>query len=936
MRAAVGISMALTACWLTGVAAQAPQGAVFRSSVEVLEVDVSVVDGQGKPVADLLSPDFVVTVDGQPRQVVNAEYVSDVSAESQLAGITVDPYVSNNTDRRPGRLIAIVIDQNNMTNDRLRGSLNATKKFISSLAPNDRVALMTIPSPGPRVDFTTNHRQIQDALANAVGSGDMERGRFNVSNYEALAFAENNDAMAIQRMLFRLCGDSNPQALAACNGDVEQDALQLAQRVRMQTTESVSALGALLKNLREVEGSKSLVLLSQGLMLEGSHSEAGALAQLAAEARVSVNVLLFDWNPNGASERMVSATQPQDRDLREAGLNTLASRSRGALFRVATNPDYSFERITAELAGHYMLGVEPSTSDRDGKQHDIKVQVRRKGTEVRARQQFQYVTRAPNTWSRDDLMGRVLRSPSSATQIPMRVTTYTYRDNAPQSQKIKLVVAAELEPATTGPVDVAIGHAVYDDLGRAVDVGQERKIFSANTDRPLRYELALLVDPGRYRFRLAAIDLAGNSGSVEREVTALRASGQDIVLGDLMLASVRDTQGGSIRPPVVLKVDDGQLETFTELYANSPGALDQAQASFEVAEGPDSPALKSNPAPFRSRPDGQSAAASTNVDVGALPPGRYVVRAVITASGRTVGQIVRPFLLLPNAHPASQPAAVTGPAARGATTTVMAVPGSDSGLIGRQGGFAREDVLKPEMLRATVDAMEKNHPLAKSALAKARNGQFEGTALMALDAGDPAAGAILRGLEFLTKGQIDPAATQFGVALRNAPDSALASFYLGACYAAVGKDREALTNWERARAAQLALPALPVVMAEAYLRLGQPAQAVQPLVDALSRQPQNDPLRKSLAVAQSRLGQHELAYATVQPYLERNAGDADALMVALQAIYQIHAEGKSIGSPEQDHAAAVLYAKAYAAANGPNQALVDKWLQFLTTTSGAK
>src|SRR5205085_5038393 len=111
--------------------------------------------------------------------------------------------------------------------------------------------------------------------------------------------------------------------------------------------------------------------------------------------------------------------------------------------------------------------------------------------------------------------------------------------------------------------------------------------------------------------------------------------------------------------------------------------------------------------------------------------------------------------------------------------------------------FRREDVLKPEMLRAVFDAMDKSHPSAKAALSKARNGQLEGTALMALDAGDQTAGALLRGLEFLTKGQLDPAATQFGVALRSAADSPLASFYLGACYAAAGRDRDALTNWER-------------------------------------------------------------------------------------------------------------------------------------------
>jgi tetratricopeptide (TPR) repeat protein len=245
-------------------------------------------------------------------------------------------------------------------------------------------------------------------------------------------------------------------------------------------------------------------------------------------------------------------------------------------------------------------------------------------------------------------------------------------------------------------------------------------------------------------------------------------------------------------------------------------------------------------------------------------------------------------------------------------------------------------VLKPEMLRAVFDMMGKAHPLAKGALAKARGGQLEGTALMALDAGDQGAGAVLRGLEFLSKGQLDPAATQFGVALRNVPDSALASFYLGACYAAAGKDREALTNWERARAAQVPLPGVAVIIAEAWLRLDQPQQALAPLADALAKQPQNDALRRDLAVAQSRVGQHEQAYATVTPFLTRNPSDADALMVALQAIYQVHAEGKAIETAEQDIANAEKYAHVYALTGGPNQALVEKWLQFLAAAQPAK
>ena len=117
--------------------------------------------------------------------------------------------------------------------------------------------------------------------------------------------------------------------------------------------------------------------------------------------------------------------------------------------------------------------------------------------------------------------------------------------------------------------------------------------------------------------------------------------------------------------------------------------------------------------------------------------------------------------------------------------------------------FKKEDVLTPEMLRAAFDVIDKNHPAAKAAVARARSGKIEGTAMMALDAGDQNAGSMLRGLELLMKGDLNPAANQFGVALRNAPDAPIASFFLGACYAAAGRDKEAVSAWQRAHAAKL-------------------------------------------------------------------------------------------------------------------------------------
>ena len=230
--------------------------------------------------------------------------------------------------------------------------------------------------------------------------------------------------------------------------------------------------------------------------------------------------------------------------------------------------------------------------------------------------------------------------------------------------------------------------------------------------------------------------------------------------------------------------------------------------------------------------------------------------------------------------------------------------------------FKKEQVLTPEMLRAAFEVIDKNHPAAKAAIARARSGKIEGTAMMALDAGDQSAGSILRGIELLMKGDLNPAANQFGVALRNAPDAPIASFFLGACYAAAGRDKEAVSAWERARAAKLQLPALQVILADGLLRLGQPADALEPLREALDRQPQNDDIRRNLAVAQSHLGLHEQAYPTIVPFLDRNPNDADALMIALHALYQVHIEGKTIGSADEDKAKAATYARAYADCEG--------------------
>ena len=60
-------------------------------------------------------------------------------------------------------------------------------------------------------------------------------------------------------------------------------------------------------------------------------------------------------------------------------------------------------------------------------------------------------------------------------------------------------------------------------------------------------------------------------------------------------------------------------------------------------------------------------------------------------------------------------------------------------------------------------------------------------------------------------------------------------------------------------------------------------------------------------------------------YIARHPGDHEALLVTVHAIYAARVEGRPLLGGNQDRERMVTYARAYAAAKGPHEALVG-WL----------
>src|SRR5512134_3547084 len=65
MRWVAAVAIALSCVSLTGRA----QEPVFRAGVDLVTVDAIVVDDDGRPVTGLTADDFLLTVDGKPRQI---------------------------------------------------------------------------------------------------------------------------------------------------------------------------------------------------------------------------------------------------------------------------------------------------------------------------------------------------------------------------------------------------------------------------------------------------------------------------------------------------------------------------------------------------------------------------------------------------------------------------------------------------------------------------------------------------------------------------------------------------------------------------------------------------------------------------------------------------------------------------------------------------
>ena len=963
------------------------QPPTFRTGVELVTVDVSVLDRQGLPLRDLTPTDFMVTVGGKPRRVVSAEFVDMAAARKASTPAPDGVPVSSNEGAGIGRQFVFIVDQPTLETGNARHVATAAARFFTNLTFADRSALMLMPV-GPNINFTWAHDRVRTALQRVTGTS-LPMATWEYGSLTDARDIANHNMMALRTVAERECrgsifaggfgggggggggagtaappsggggggggGGSAPPAggtgggsgggtaaptgggggstgggggtgtrrgsgfgaMDSCTRDVQMQAESAWRSAQMTSLSSLMALRDVITQLGRVSGDKTVILISGGWPLD-EREETSVLSPLAADAaaaRVTLFTLYVPPTTFSADRRVISNSPSRDHFMQYGPLDMLAHMTGGGSFRAEVNAEAAFERLGRELSGYYRIGVEKDPADQDGKGRRMKVQVSRGSTTVRAREIFDVRTYEDRDWAAR--LAGALDGPVPATGVRMRVTSYLAQDPDDRS-RIKVLLTGEATRIEPGQATLQV--VVRDIDGKKILAG-EQPVSEATADG-LKFSTNIPLPQGDYVVRVGLMDSTGRVGSVEHRVSARRSA----------LGSLTATGPLLVRVPTVANSDprlalDGvrQDERLAfELGLDGEGAA-ATDVVFEVASTADGPALvKSNASISPGQREG-TALAHGVTDMRVLPPGDYIARARITSGTAPIGEMRRTFSVLGASRAA--------PDATGVSTTIInrkAPAPLAAKALGAVQPFAIDQVLAPQVLGAFLDQAaarpDASSPMIKELVQRARSTGVKELYVSDTLAAEVPVASFLRGLMLLEQKKYDLAANAFRSAMRGAPDFYPAMVYLGACYAAGGKDKEAAGAWRTALIKEGDRVAVHSLLTDALLRQGNGDLAFETVAGARARWPEDNDLKRQFVVASLLAGRSAEGLQTLDELVQSQLADEPSLALALLTLYEAFVAGRPIEAVEQDRARMLRLADLYRTRGGPSLALVETWV----------
>jgi VWFA-related protein len=369
-----------------------PQQPTFRARVDSVSVDVIVLDKKGNPVTDLTPADFEIRENRKPQTIETFKFIDVAASRAERPTPARDLTSFDDQQReaaRPDtRLLVIFLDDYHV---RLGNSMRVREQlagFVSQLTPHDLVALMYPLTQASALTFSRNHDGTADAIMNFQGRKydytprNAYEERYQLQPPEVLERLRNEITMSALETLCAYLGslrEGRKTVLFVSEG--LSSTLPAGIRTKGQITRPGGVAGA------------QDPILDDRMALIGSTEVMRVLRQVfVAAGRSNTSVYTLDPRGLAPSEGGIEDNiGPGDtRALNEAldTLRALADETDGRAIVGRNEPFPALQQMIRDTGAYYLLGYTSTEAPRDGKFHQIDVRVKRPDVEVRARKGY--------------------------------------------------------------------------------------------------------------------------------------------------------------------------------------------------------------------------------------------------------------------------------------------------------------------------------------------------------------------------------------------------------------------------------------------------------------------------------------------------------------------------------------------------------------------
>ena len=847
----------LASAFTAAGAAHAFAQTTFKSGVDLVRFDVRIVDEAGRPITDLRPEEIEIYENGKLLPVVLFQRITEPAESYVDAAIrAVTAEVSSNEAFPRGHLYILIFDQQHITPGNEQRARMAAEQFLRRrVRPSDRVALFAIPGPGPQLGFSADKTRALQELKTIRGM--YERNIISPSGtmtaFEAHRLVQGDEKL-ISDMTIRLGDNLGSDLLpggvdAASAGRPRQAAPEdpaVVRRLLMENARTVvnqtdaesrqflQRLADVVAGFRDIDGRKTVVLFSEGFHQDNLSRELETVAAAAAQSYCVFYTFDLNRRDTSLAEAQTSDTAfGSEIQARIAPLSTLAVETDGMMIIDAANRSgKALDRIAEQAQDYYLVGFMPSEEARlnRGKYRRVSIKVKRSGAQVSARTGYTVgpeVTAA----SRKRAIDAVLGAPFVQQGLKVDYTTYVMKGAEPRQHRVVLSLTSDL-PVRSAADDTADVVFVVRNVrdGRVVASGTDtiKLPDSTRPGSPLgsgTWRVQFNVPAGTYLMRTVVREPGGLVGSADRRVTVRPLDGPDVTVSDLVLGSA--VAGLPVRPRAY--TGDG-LSGVLEAYGRSPVQLQDLNVKIELRKG-DGTSVGSFTADLQEPEQddtGISRRASFSVPLENVVPGEYLAHAIVTARGEIVAERTRQVDVLEGREPVS--AAAAGPRTGRDTVSPVEVT---RGKLG-------------QTFIASLRQRAQGTPFAEAAR-HAAEGRWEAVELALKRAGDDSAIAqALLGFSLFVREDYAGAAAALQRAQELDARNALTAFFLGWAQEGAGDSRAALSAWRSAAFLDPSLVSAHLALADGYLRLSEPALALQALKAGLAALPSSPELQTRL------------------------------------------------------------------------------------------